>query len=65
FLFSVMVLDRLMHSIDNDVRNSPSYLNRSRNHLQSRITALKQSVSAALAEAIPNHLDSVFPAGSP
>ncbi|NBW82207.1 hypothetical protein EBR21_10690 [bacterium] len=65
FLFTVMVLDRLMHSIDNDVRNSPSFLNRSRNHLQSRITALKQSVSAALTDAIPNHLEVVFPASHP
>ncbi|MFZ9519283.1 MAG: hypothetical protein ACO3A4_02295 [Silvanigrellaceae bacterium] len=65
FLFSVMVLDRLVHSIDNDVRNSPVYLNRSRSHLQSRITVLKDSISAALAQAIPDNLEAVFPKQNP
>ncbi|MEN9810465.1 MAG: Permuted papain-like amidase enzyme YaeF/YiiX, family [Pseudomonadota bacterium] len=61
FVFTVMVLDRLLNSIDADIRAAQSSSNTSGNRADSRIVTLKQSISEALTESLPDHLSVIFP----
>ncbi|MEY3903698.1 MAG: Permuted papain-like amidase enzyme YaeF/YiiX, family [Pseudomonadota bacterium] len=61
FIFTVMVLDRLLNSIDADVRAAQSSADTSSNTTKSRIVSLKQSISEALTESLPDHLSVIFP----
>lgn len=61
FIFTVMVLDRLLNSIDADVRAAQSSAGTSGYLTKSRIVSLKQSISEALIESLPDHLSVIFP----
>lgn len=61
FLFTVMILDRLLRSIEDDVRSAQAQSNALSNSNRSRISQLRQNLSEALAKTIPDQLSLVFP----
>jgi hypothetical protein len=61
FLFTVMVLDRLVRSVDDDVRKASVNFHSGRTRETSRLVHYKGVIADALRQAVPNHLSSVFP----
>lgn len=61
FLFTVLVLDRLIREVGDDVRNSNLTMAQSNPQKSSRIVTLKNNIANALSASIPEHLSVVFP----
>ncbi|NBX15760.1 MAG: hypothetical protein EBR09_00190 [Proteobacteria bacterium] len=61
FLYTVMILDRLVRAVDDDARKASFSFQSGRPRTTSRIIQFKGAISDALKSSVPQHLSSVFP----
>lgn len=61
FLFTALVLDKLIHKLEDEARRAQLKASERVNRSESRIVEIKRAITNALALLIPQHLAEIFP----
>lgn len=61
FLFTALVLDKLIHKLEEEARRAQLKELSQRDRSESRIVELKHAIANTLARSIPQHLAEIFP----